>query len=225
MVSVSNRRLQYTRMAKGAAARGVRDGSDVPKQVDHEQRRRTLAEAVFSVIRARGFEAVSLRDVADQAGVSMGAVQHYFASKDDMLLFALAHMRVRVLDRLQTAIGRLIEPTRRETIRQALRVMLPVDEPGRQEACVNIAFFSAATVTPAYADLLREGYARILAQSQAQLRAAADASELTEGTDTDREAAALYFLTQGLIGPILIGLYTPDQALALIDHHLDRIFR
>jgi hypothetical protein len=90
---------------------------------------------------------------------------------------------------------------------------------------VNIAFFSAATVTPAYADLLREGYGRILALSQAQLRAAAQASELSEGTDTDREAAALYFLTQGLIGPILIGLYTPDDALALIDHHLDRIFR
>jgi AcrR family transcriptional regulator len=197
----------------------------VPKQVDREERRQALAEAVFSVIGARGFEAVSLRDVAEQAGVSMGAVQHYFASKNDMLLFALAHMRARVLDRLQTAISQLSEPTRRETIRQALRVMLPVDEPGRQEACVNIAFFSAATVTPVYADLLREGYARILAVSQAQLRAAADADELTEGIDADREAAALYFLAQGLIGPILIGLFTPDHALALMDYHLDRIFR
>ncbi|MEK6439094.1 TetR/AcrR family transcriptional regulator [Pseudonocardia sp. T1-2H] len=203
-----------------------RQGSvvSVPKQVDHEQRRRALAEAVFSVIGTRGFEAVSLRDVAEQAGVSMGAVQHYFASKSEMLLFALAHMRARVLDRLQIAISRLTEPTRRERIRAVLRVMLPVDEPGRQEACVNIAFFSAATITPAYADLLRQGYARILAVSQAELRAAADAGETTEGIDPDREAAALYFLTQGLVGPILIGLFTPEDALALVDHHLDRIF-
>jgi hypothetical protein len=121
--------------------------------------------------------------------------------------------------------AQVVAPTRRDTIRQALRVMLPVDEPGRQEASVNIAFFSAATVTPAYADLLREGYARILAFSQAQLHAAADADELTEGIDADSEAAALYFLTQGLIGPIIIGLFTPDDALALIDYQLDRIFR
>jgi AcrR family transcriptional regulator len=214
--------LQYARMATSVDRQG--SVVSVPKQVDHEQRRRALAEAVFSVIGTRGFEAVSLRDVAEQAGVSMGAVQHYFASKSEMLLFALAHMRARVLDRLQIAISRLTEPTRRERIRAVLRVMLPVDEPGRQEACVNIAFFSAATITPAYADLLRQGYARILAVSQAELRAAADAGETTEGIDPDREAAALYFLTQGLVGPILIGLFTPEDALALVDHHLDRIF-
>ena len=39
------------------------------------------------------------------------------------------------------------------------------------------------------------------------------------------EAPALYFLTQGLIGPILIGLYRPDEALALVDAQLDRVFR
>ncbi|WP_233157170.1 MULTISPECIES: TetR family transcriptional regulator [Amycolatopsis] len=32
---------------------------------------------------------MSLREVAAEAGVSMGRVQHYFASKDDMLGFAL----------------------------------------------------------------------------------------------------------------------------------------
>lgn len=197
----------------------------MPKQVDREQRRRELAEAVYAVIGTRGFEAVSLRDVAEQAGVSMGLVQHYFASKQEMLLFALAHMRARVLVRLQAALARLHEPTRRETILEALRVMLPVDEPGRQEACVNIAFFSAATVTPAYADQLREGYARILEVSRAQLRDAADAGELASGVDAGPEADALYFLTQGLVGPILIGLYTPAEAVELLDHQLDRIFR
>jgi AcrR family transcriptional regulator len=197
----------------------------VPKLVDHDERRRAIAEAVFEVIGRRGFDAVSLRDVAAQADVSMGRVQHYFTSKQEMLLFALAHMRTRVLTRLQAELGRLADPTRRETIRAALRVMLPVDEPSRQEASVNIAFFSAATVTPAYAALLREGYARLLAMSQAQLRAAAEADEIADGINTDHEAAALFFTIQGLIGPILIDLFTPEDALALLDHQLDQIFR
>lgn len=57
------------------------------------QRRRDIAEAVFAVIGSRGFDAVSLREVATQAGVSMGSVRHYFTSKDEMLVFTLGHMR------------------------------------------------------------------------------------------------------------------------------------
>ncbi|GAA0465988.1 transcriptional regulator [Actinoplanes capillaceus] len=197
----------------------------MPKQVDHEQRRRLLAEAVFAVIGTRGFEAVSLRDVAVQAGVSMGTVQYYFPAKHQMLLFALGHMRARVLARMQATLAALESPTRRDVIRAATAVMLPVDEPGREEACVNIAFFSAATVTPEYAQQLRDGYARILAVSTANLREAARLGELRDGIDPDREAPALYFLTQGLIGPILIGLYQPDEAMSLIDDQLDRLFR
>src|SRR5688572_30536788 len=185
----------------------------VPKRVDPEQRRQALAEAVFAVIGVRGIEAVSLRDVAEQAGVSLGAVQHYFPSKDAMLLFALGHMRTRVMLRLQAAIADLPSPSRRDAIRAGLSAMLPFDEPGRQEAAVSIAFFSSATHTPAYADVLREGFARILAASRTQLRAAAEAGELRPGTDPDIEAESLYFLAQGLAAPVLLGLYTPTQAL------------
>jgi AcrR family transcriptional regulator len=197
----------------------------VPKQVDHEQRRRLLAEAVFAVIGTRGFEAVSLRDVAEQAGVSMGTVQHYFPAKQQMLLFALGHMRQRVLTRLQAAVGALREPTRRDLIRAATAVMLPVDPAGREEACVNVAFFSAATVTPAYAEQLRDGYGRILNVTVASFREASELGELRDGIDPEVEAPALYFLTQGLVGPILVGLYRPDDALALVDAQLDRVFR
>lgn len=197
----------------------------MPKQVDRTQRRQALAEAVFAVIGSRGLEAVSLRDVADEAGVSMGAVQHYFASKDEMLLFALDHMRIRVLERLRAEVDARPGATRRDTIRAGARVMLPVDEPGRQEACVNLAFVTRATVTPAYADLLRDGYARILAASRAELRAAAEAGELTPGVDPDRDATTLYFLIQGLVGPVLLGVVTADEALAVVDRHLDRLFR
>ena len=45
------------------------------------------------------------------------------------------------------------------------------------------------------------------------------------GIDTDREAAALFFMIQGLIGRILIGVLSAAEALGLVDHQLDRIFR
>jgi len=197
----------------------------MPKQVDRYERRRRIAEAIFEVIGSRGFQAVSLRDVAAQAGVSMGSVQHYFGSKDEMLLFALGYMRERVLTRLQAELEKLGNPSRREVVRAAMRLMLPIDEPSRQEARVNGAFYSLATVTPAYADILRDGYARLLTTSRMQLREAAAAGEIADGIDTDSEAAALFFATQGLIGPMLIGLFSAEDALAVLDHQLDRIFR
>ena len=68
----------------------------MPKRVYLLAQRRSIAEAVFRLAVARGADAVSMRDVAAEAGVSLGMVQHYFRSKDEMLLFALDHMRDRV---------------------------------------------------------------------------------------------------------------------------------
>ncbi len=183
-----------------------------------------LAEAVFAVIAERGLAGVSLRDVARQAGVSMGAVQHWFTTKDEMLRFALDHMRSRVLGRLQDRLGRLADPSRRDLVEAALEVMLPLDEPGRQEACVNVAFVGVATTDARYAELLRLGYQRLVDGSKAQLRAAAAAGELAPGVDPDREAVALYFLAQGLVAPLLVGMLTPAEATALLRARLDQLF-
>ena len=198
----------------------------MPKRVDPEERRQAIAEAVYRVIGERGWDAVTLRDVASTAGISMGQVQHYFTTKTEMLLFALGHMRDRVLARLESRLASLPQPvTQRDRVRAAISVMLPLDEPGRQEAAVNVAFFSAATAAPRYAELLRDGYARQVASARVQFAAAAADGLLNEGVDPAREATALYYLIQGLIGPVLIGQLTADQAVDVLDHQLARIFR
>src|SRR6201987_3621768 len=167
------------------------EASNVPKRVDPGERRGAIAEAVFQVIGDRGWDAVTLRDVASTAGVSMGQVQHYFSTKADMLIFALTHMRARVLARLERQLAPLPRPvTELDRVRATIRVLLPIDEPGRQEAAVNIAFFSAATVTPEYAQGLRDGYARQLAFSRAAFTAAADEGLLSDGIDPVKEADA-----------------------------------
>ncbi|MGK5643087.1 TetR/AcrR family transcriptional regulator, partial [Streptomyces sp. URMC 126] len=64
----------------------------MPKRVDHEERRRLIAEALWRIASSRGLEGASLRDVAAEAGISLGQLQHYFAGKDEMLVFALEHI-------------------------------------------------------------------------------------------------------------------------------------
>jgi AcrR family transcriptional regulator len=192
--------------------------------VDPLERRRGIAEAVFRVTAGRGVEAISLRDVAAEAGVSMGMVQHYFRTKDEMLLFALGHMRERVAGRLRARLARMPDATPRDLARAVLTELLPINDDSRAEAAVSVAFYSRAAVIPSYADALREGLRGLLDVTAQHLRAAQHSGHMHPDLDAEQEAASLLWLAHGLVGPLLVGLYTPDAAQALLDHHLDRIF-
>ena len=49
--------------------------------------------------------------------------------------------------------------------------------------------------------------------------------EILASTDPEHAARYLNAVVEGLRWPTLIGAYTPDQALAVLDDHLDRLFR
>ena len=196
----------------------------MPKRVDPLERRRSIAEAVFRVTAERGVEAVSLRDVAAEAGVSMGMVQHYFRSKDEMLLFALDHMRERVAGRLQTRLAQLPDPTPRDVTRAVLTELLPLGEDTRAEAVISVGFYSRAAVTPTYAEALRHGLQSMLDIIAQHLRTAQNSGQLRPALDAEHEAASLFWFMHGLVGPLLVGLYTPEAAEALLDEHLDQVF-
>jgi AcrR family transcriptional regulator len=63
-----------------------------------------MVDAVLRALLAEGFEGVSVRKVATLAGVSIGAVQHHFPTKDAMLGAAMdraaLNFRTRLADRL-----------------------------------------------------------------------------------------------------------------------------
>ena len=57
----------------------------MPKIVDHDARRVDLARAAAAVARRDGIDEVTVRNVASQAGVSAGALRHYFPRQADLL--------------------------------------------------------------------------------------------------------------------------------------------
>jgi AcrR family transcriptional regulator len=54
-----------------------------------DRRREQILDAATDQLRARGYHAVSLADIADAAGVTRGLVHHYFGSKRDLYLAVL----------------------------------------------------------------------------------------------------------------------------------------
>lgn len=201
-------------------------GTAVPKKVDHDARRRDIADALLQLAATAGLEAVSLRHVAAEAGVSMGAVQHYFRTKDDMLEFALAHMEkrreARIVARL-SSLGR--PPTVREIVRTSLVEVLPTDEPSRSDYLAGVAFFIRALREPRMARVVAEGGPQLHAFFADQLGQAQRAGELVEGLDPWRESVLLWSLVEAQATGIVVGEIGPDDAVGTIDYYLARIFR
>ncbi|MEV0086488.1 TetR family transcriptional regulator C-terminal domain-containing protein [Saccharopolyspora sp. NPDC050642] len=197
----------------------------MPKQVDHEARRIQIAEALMRLASRGGLEAVSLRDVAAEAGVSMGAVQHYFKSKDEMLGFAMGHVNNRASKRM---VQRLSQEGERPKVRVVLRTlmleMLALSDDSRMEFLTHIAFFLRALGAPDLAATYREWWPQLEAWVASELRAAQESGELPADRDPEREAEALLLIPDGLSVGLLLGHRTGEGATAAIDYHLDRLF-
>ena len=67
-----------------------------------ETRKRLLAEARRSFATV-GFEATTNRSIAAAAGITTGAIYHYFPSKLEMYVAAFAEVQVRVPDAFETS--------------------------------------------------------------------------------------------------------------------------
>lgn len=191
----------------------------MPKQVDHQERREQIAEAVCRLAGRQGLDAVTLRHVAAEAGVSMGRVQHYFTTKDEMLLFAFHTISERVERRIAEAVAEAGKnPSTRNVLRALLGELLPLGKQARGEAPVLTAFLARAVVDPTLAEFQREDSRRLRDFITEQIRTAPGK------LDPEREAVTLLALVDGLMTQILIGHTDADTALATLDYHLDRIF-
>ena len=73
----------------------------MPKRVDHEERRRQIADALLRTAATRGLHATGMREVAAEAGVSLRLVQYYFGTKEELLLFAMQQLAelVKVIEK------------------------------------------------------------------------------------------------------------------------------
>lgn len=60
-----------------------------------EETRRRIYEAALQMFREKGFEQTTMRDIARQAGVALGAAYYYFASKDAIVLMFYEEMQER----------------------------------------------------------------------------------------------------------------------------------
>lgn len=182
----------------------------MPKQVDHEHRRLEIVAALWRIAGERGLEAVSLSEVATEAGISKGLVQHYFPTKDAMLRHATMALRDRVGERMPAP----------GDLRSTLVALLPLSPRARADALVANAFLIRARRDPQLAEIFRRGHTMLRAAVADLVRAAQLAGDLPSALDPASAADLLLALVHGLGEAILLEHHAPDEAIAILDRQL-----
>jgi TetR/AcrR family transcriptional repressor of bet genes len=168
----------------------------MPKVVDHQQRREELAAAVWRVAAREGLEAVTVRRVADEAGWSTGALVHYFADKEELVLFAFRTVADRVGRRVAATEERTSDPL--ELARALLVEGLPLDRARQEEVRVWFAFLGLALTRPALARAQRVTYRAWRDRVAEHVRRAQQEGAIRADVDCAAEAAALVALVDGI---------------------------
>jgi AcrR family transcriptional regulator len=189
----------------------------MPKLVDHEERRRHVVDALLRVVARDGLEAVSLRHVAAEAGVTAGMVQHYFPSKDAMMEFAMHVASARYEQAITRRLERLggnADPGR--ILSAILGGLLPTDA-GADDARVALAFQTYAAGRAAAAEHLEEANARLRGHLAELIGAA--------GADIDPQiaATALAATAEGLGVQMLSARLPEESARKALAQHINLI--
>jgi AcrR family transcriptional regulator len=190
----------------------------VPKIVDHEQRRRELAEAVWRVIRRNGVDGASVRTVAQEAGWSAGALRHYFKTQSELLGFAIELAAERIRERV-AALELADDP--RRAVEQLLSELLPLDDERRAENEVWLAFTARSLIDPE----LRARHAAIDDELRAACMRAVEMLGLPPGRTRVVEAERLHAVLDGLAlhGAMRPERLAPRRITAVLRRQLDEL--
>ena len=211
----------------------------VPKIVDAAQRRQEIVGAVCRIIATDGLEGASLREVADEAGLAVGSVRHYFDSSDDLLSYSFTAVSDRILTRLNKALTGLApaadDPDTSRAVLTLLGEFLPLDEERGLDACAWLAFRNAARIRPflaAEADRSHRAVAAVVCQVITRLLredggAGPGATADDAGPQLVTAAEHLLATLDGLAMHALLqpGWMSPEMCRDVLESHIEGLRR
>jgi len=195
----------------------------MPKVVDPEKRRAEVAEAAWRVVDRVGIRAATLRDIAEEMGITKGSLAHYFQSKQQLVAFAFEHGVSRVFARMES-MTRVASPGI-DRLRIALELMTPAHFDLDAASAAALTFWAYATDDKLLADVHLRNYATWRTRVRGFLEEAKTRGQLRAATDVALETTALIALVDGtLVGSVLEpDQYTKPRILEILDHALSRL--
>ncbi|MFC7686182.1 TetR/AcrR family transcriptional regulator [Ureibacillus sp. GCM10028918] len=189
----------------------------MPKIVNHEERKSLIAKSTWNVIARDGLEGASVRSIAKEANLSLGAIRHYFNTQEELLEFAMGLVEEQVTERIMEHTKQPQPP--KQLVLNMLMEFIPI---GKRtiEMQVWLEYIS-------YKLRKKELREDSVHQGMVSMMNKLDQSGfLKKDINLEEETVHLHALVDGLSLHILMGLVKLDEnrIRLLIERELDRIF-
>lgn len=165
----------------------------MPKLVDHRERRREVARATAALIAESGVESVTIRAIADRLDYSTGIVQHYFATKRQLLLYTLRMEGSKGQRRVEAAVAN--DPA---DLVALLTAMMPLDEPRTKSWKTWLSYWGSAALDPDIAIEQRRLFEAVRVMIAHSLRVHGASPMLRRDIDLPLVARRLLALVHGI---------------------------
>ncbi|GIN20235.1 TetR family transcriptional regulator [Virgibacillus dakarensis] len=194
----------------------------MPRIVNHEKKRKSIAEAAWSIIKEEGIEKASIRRVAIEAGMSAGALRHYFSTKDEMLLFIMGYYLEEGKKRSQS---KSWSDNPLQAVAEVLLELVPIDEEKKIETSVwwilALQSLTSDTLKEKKDEMTNGMYE--LANSMIEILVLQGI--LSDSTNVKLEKSRLAALIDGLSIHALLrpDVYSPEKVKEVIRYHLETL--
>lgn len=136
------------------AAYTERGRDSIPAQIDLRQRRQQVIEAAFRLVVKNGIDGLSLRKVADESGLNIGSVRHYFNGYRELLSAVAQEAGDRMARRLAqypvTKLRGLHGEAAVDALQLVVEAVLPIDQERLAEAIIIVEFIMASRTKPVF---------------------------------------------------------------------------
>jgi AcrR family transcriptional regulator len=194
----------------------------VPKIVDHDHKRKIIAETAWKIIETEGIERASIRRIASEAGMSTGALRHYFSNQDELLLFIMEYFLARGRERSENISW---STNSLNAVRETLLELVPVNQDKQTETGVWLVFAIRSLTSAALnakKDELTEGEYILM---EALLEILIKAGYINKTINIEIETLRLAVIIEGLSIHALLrpDIFTIEKTEQIITHHLNEL--
>ncbi|MCT1904253.1 TetR/AcrR family transcriptional regulator [Oceanobacillus sojae] len=191
----------------------------MPKFVNHDKKRKLIAEAAWKIIEKEGIEKASIRRVAAEAGMSPGALRHYFSTKDEMLLFIIEYY---IEEGKKRSDHKEWSKNPLQAVEEVLLELVPIDEEKKIETSVWWIFALRSLTSDALKEKKDEMTDGTYDLANSMIKILTLKGILSESVNADLESSRLSALIEGLSFHTLLrpDVYTPEKVKEVISYHL-----
>ncbi|WP_017574043.1 TetR/AcrR family transcriptional regulator [Nocardiopsis halotolerans] len=194
-----------------------------------------LADAAVRVLERDGLVALTFRNVAAEAGVSPGRVQHYLQNSKGLATITFRRVQEMVAEGVRQALEDGSASSSREVVAATLSALLPITEQQRSMLRVAYVVEQYALTDPELSEELRKGRVGLvdfLAQQLVMIDAAQgrpghedspDGSSSSAFDAARRAAITLLATADGLSSLILTGTISGEEARDLLAESIDLV--